>query len=89
DKITEKGMGNGSSVIIFVGIISRIPVDGINIFNQVKSGNTEIWKAALLIAVVLITIVCVTFIQEATRKIPVQYAKRLSGRTVTEAEDSH
>ena len=89
DKITEKGMGNGSSVIIFVGIISRIPVDGINIFNQVKSGNTEIWKAALLVAVVLITIVCVTFIQEATRKIPVQYAKRLSGRTVTKAEDSH
>lgn len=88
DKITEKGMGNGSSVIIFVGIISRIPNDCISIVSQVKSGNTEVWKALLLVSVILITIIGVTFIQEATRKIPVQYAKRVSGRTLTEAEDS-
>ena len=68
DRITEKGLGNGSSVIIFVGIISRIPIDGIAIANQIKSGATPIWAAILLVVVILLTILGVTFIQEATRR---------------------
>lgn len=89
DKITEKGLGNGSSVIIFVGIISRIPIDGIAIANQVQSGTTPIWAAALLVVVILITVLGVTFIQEATRKIPVQYAKRVVGRKMYGGQSSH
>lgn len=89
DKITEKGIGNGSSVLIFVGIVSRIPIDGTAILNQIKSGNTKNWEAVLLLFIILVTIVAVTFIQEAVRKIPVQYAKRLSGRTICGIEESH
>lgn len=89
DKITEKGLGNGSSVIIFVGIISRIPIDGIAIANQIKSGATPVWAAVLLVAVILLTVLGVTFIQEATRKIPVQYAKRVVGRKMYGGQSSH
>lgn len=89
DKITEKGLGNGSSVIIFIGIISRIPVDIISTADLVKSGKIAIWTAMLLVVVILLTITAVTYIQEATRKIPVQYAKRVVGRKMYGGQSSH
>ena len=89
DKITQHGIGNGSSVIIFVGIISRIPLDFIALVEQVKAGSVEPWKAALLVIIVLLTIFGVTYIQESTRKIPVQYAKRIAGRNLVDGENSH
>lgn len=89
DKITEKGLGNGGSVIIFIGIISGIPKDIIATVNMIKSGNIAIWAALLLLVVVLITIAAVTYIQEATRKIPVQYAKRVVGRKMYGGQSSH
>lgn len=89
DKITEKGLGNGGSVIIFIGIISGIPKDIISTVNMVKSGDIQIWAAILLAVVILITISAVTYIQEATRKIPVQYAKRVVGRKMYGGQSSH
>lgn len=89
DKITEKGIGNGSSVIIFIGIVSRIPTDAIAITNQVTSKQIAPWMAIVVVAVVLITMVGVTYIQEATRKIPVQYAKRVVGRKMYGGQSSH
>ena len=87
DKITEKGLGNGSSIIIFIGIISGIPKDIISTVSLVKSGDVKIWAAALLAVVILITIAA--YIQEATRKIPVQYAKRVVGRKMYGGQSSH
>ena len=89
DKITEKGLGNGSSIIIFIGIVSRIPSDIMSIVNSVQSGSVAIWAAILLLVVILITIMAVTYIQEATRKIPVQYAKRVVGRKMYGGQSSH
>lgn len=89
DKITEKGLGNGSSIIIFVGIISRIPVDVISTADLIKSGKINMWSAVLLGVVILLTIAAVTYIQEATRKIPVQYAKRVVGRKMYGGQSSH
>ena len=89
DKITEKGLGNGSSIIIFIGIVSGIPRDIISTVNLVQSGDVKIWAAALLVVVILITIAAVTYIQEATRKIPVQYAKRVVGRKMYGGQSSH
>lgn len=89
DKITEKGLGNGSSIIIFVGIISRVPVDIMSAINQVQSGSLAIWAAIMLGIVILLTIMAVTYIQEATRKIPVQYAKRVVGRKTYGGQNSH
>lgn len=89
DKITEKGLGNGGSVIIFIGIISGIPKDVIATVQKVQSGDIQIWAALLLAVVILITIAAVTYIQEATRKIPVQYAKRVVGRKMYGGQSSH
>lgn len=89
DKITEKGLGNGGSILIFIGIISGIPKDIISTVNMVKSGDIQIWAAVLLAVVILITIAAVTYIQEATRKIPVQYAKRVVGRKMYGGQSSH
>ena len=89
DKITEKGLGNGSSIIIFIGIISRIPTDIIQTVSQIKDGSLPIWSGIVLVIVILITIAAVTYIQEATRKIPVQYAKRVVGRKMYGGQSSH
>lgn len=89
DRITEKGLGNGSSIIIFVGIISRIPSDLIGTVNDVNQGNLALWAAILIIVVMLITIMAVTYISEAVRKIPVQYAKRVVGRKLYGGQSSH
>ena len=89
DKITEKGLGNGSSIIIFVGIVSRVPIDIMSTINMVQNGSLAIWAAVLVVLVILLTITAVTYIQEATRKIPVQYAKRVVGRKTYGGQSSH
>ena len=89
DKITEKGLGNGSSIIIFVGIISRVPQDIISAVSMVQNGSLAIWAVALLVVIMLITTAAVIYIQEATRKIPVQYAKRVVGRKMYGGQSSH
>ena len=89
DRITEKGLGNGSSIIIFVGIISRIPTDIISVVNSVQSGTIKLWLVIILAIIMLITITLVTFINEAVRKIPVQYAKKVVGRKLYGGQNSH
>ncbi len=89
DRITEKGLGNGSSIIIFVGIISRIPSDLISVVNSVQSGTLVLWLAIVLAVIMLVTIALVTFINEAVRKIPVQYAKKVVGRKLYGGQNSH
>lgn len=89
DRITEKGLGNGSSVIIFIGIISRIPVDIMDIVSSIQAGTLAIWLGILLLVIILITISLVTFINEAVRKIPVQYAKKVVGRKLYGGQNSH
>jgi preprotein translocase subunit SecY len=89
DKITEKGLGNGSSIIIFIGIIAGIPKDIKQIIAQLQSGSTSIWLVAIMLIVALLTVAAVTYIQEATRKIPVQYAKRVVGRKTYGGQNSH
>ena len=89
DRITEKGLGNGSSIIIFVGIISRIPTDIISVVNSVQSGTLVLWLAIVLAVIMLVTIALVTFINEAVRKIPVQYAKKVVGRKLYGGQNSH
>ena len=89
ERITEKGLGNGSSIIIFVGIISRIPADLMGTVENVQDGKLALWAAILIAIVMLITITAVTFINEAVRKIPVQYAKRVVGRKLYGGQSSH
>ena len=84
EQITEKGIGNGVSLIIFAGIISSIPSGIIMIYNQflangVRSLGNIIIAAAILVVAIL-AIVLVVFFDAAERRIPVQYAKRVVGR---------
>ena len=78
--ITEKGIGNGISLIIFAGIVSRGPSAAVSLYQYVKTGETNIFVViGFLIAAVLV-VAAVVLIQEGERRIPVQYAKRVVGR---------
>lgn len=89
DKITEKGIGNGSSLIIFFGIISRLPNEMFDIYNKLSEGTIKPWVLACVLIISLIVIVGVIFIQEGVRKIPVQYAKQVVGRKTYGGQNSH
>lgn len=76
--ITENGIGNGASIIIFVGIISRMPAYITRTITLVK-GGLSIANVLILVAVMILVIIGIIIVQEAQRKIPVQYAKRIVG----------
>ena len=73
--ITEKGVGNGMSLLIFAGIATRLPTDGMNILQT--SGGVVF---AVVLAAVIALVVGVVFVEQGQRRIPVQYAKRMVGR---------
>jgi preprotein translocase subunit SecY len=76
--ITERGIGNGASLLIFVGIISRMPAYINNTITLVK-GGTSIFNVLVLLVVMIVVIVGIIIVQEGERKIHVQYAKRIVG----------
>lgn len=82
EQISLMGIGNGSSLIIFAGIISRIPDDIIKTINWVKMGNMSSITAILLLLVFLALAACVVFLEKADRKIPIQYTRRVIGQRV-------
>ena len=89
DLITERGIGNGISLIIFVGIISKIPSEIVKFIQLVKVGELSIIKLILFIIVALIIIAIVVALQEGERRIPVQYAKRVVGRKMYGGQSTH
>ena len=81
--ITEKGLGNGVSLIIFAGIVSRIPTAVYTVYNEALSGGVTAKGLIFVAAVVVVAIAAITFVvffSDAERRIPVQYAKRVVGR---------
>lgn len=94
EMITEKGVGNGISVIIFVSIISRFGQIGQEIYKNwfLNQQGQLFWgmlKVLLLIAGVVAIFALIVFVQQAERKIPVQYAKRVVGRTVYSGQQTY
>lgn len=87
--ITEKGIGNGISLLIYVGIISRLPAEVIKIFKLVKLGELNILKVLAFGIVALVIIAVVVALQEGERKVPVQYAKRVVGRKMYGGQSTH
>lgn len=80
EQITAKGVGNGISLIIFAGIVSRLP-DGLRIiYEYLQAGTVNILNVILFAAIALAMIVFVVMITQGIRKVPVQYAKRVVGR---------
>ncbi len=89
EKITEFGVGNGISILIFAGIVSRLPVMVVNVYQNFMVGQINIW-VVLAIAVLAIAVVAfVVFINDAERRIPVQYAKRMVGRKMYGGQSTH
>lgn len=82
EQITEHGIGNGISLIIFAGIIARYPEGFVRMFQKISVDPSYTWKAILAILLMVAVTAAVIFVTEAVRKIPVQYAKRIVGRKV-------
>lgn len=87
--ITEKGIGNGISLLIFVGIISRLPAELFNMYRYVDAGAVSIISLIIFAVVILVTVAVVVALQEGQRKIPVQYAKRVVGRKMYGGQSTH
>ena len=92
ERITEKGIGNGISMILLFNIISRIPADFLSLYNQFMKGEA-IWKAALaaviILAIILFVVVFVILLQDGQRKIAVQYSQKMQGRRAVGGQSSH
>ena len=89
DLITDKGIGNGISLIIFVGIISRIPSEVIKAIGLASVGALSWIRLVLFAVVALLIIAAVVALQEGERRIPVQYAKRVVGRKMYGGQSTH
>lgn len=87
--ITEKGIGNGISLIIFAGIVSGIPGGLVYLYEYIMQGGLNFLVIILFAFVALAAIVAVVAIQEGQRRIPVQYAKRVVGRKVYGGQSTH
>ncbi len=89
EQITERGIGNGISMIIFIGIVARYPTDILNTGQQLASGDMHIVKALLIAGFMLFIIGGIIAITQGQRKIPVQYAKKIVGRRVYGGANTH
>ena len=90
DRITEQGIGNGLSLIIFVGIISTAGLAIVNSISQIFAGvSTAIWELLGFLALAFVIFALICFVDLAERKIPVQYAKQVKGRKMYGGQASY
>ena len=80
EQITEFGIGNGISIILFAGILSRVPSMVSSMVSGLQAGTLAWWAAVLVVIGILALVVLITWVNGAERRIPVQYAKRQVGR---------
>ncbi len=91
ERITEKGIGNGISIVLVINILSRIPQDIYSLFEQFVFGKapaTAILAALIIFAIIVGMVVLVIILNDGTRKIPVQYAKKVQGRKMVGGQTS-
>ena len=88
EQCNEFGVGNGISMILFAGIISRVPAMASAVYSSVLSGNMHWLWAVLAVVGVLLLVVLIVFVNDAERRIPVQYAKRQQGRKMYGGQSS-
>lgn len=89
EQLTDKGIGNGISLLIFAGIVSRLPASAYQLWSLLKVGSTNIFMIILFAIFGVAVIVGVIAVQEAERRVPVQYAKRVVGRRVYGGQSTH
>ena len=89
EQITEHGIGNGISMILFASIIARLPVSIVQSIRNIVIGSLQWWVLVLMILGALAIIVLIVFVNDAERRIPVQYAKRVVGRKMYGGQSTH
>ncbi|MBQ9250921.1 MAG: preprotein translocase subunit SecY [Oscillospiraceae bacterium] len=89
EQITEFGIGNGISIILFASIVSRLPSSIITTIRNVATGALQWWVAVLMFLGALAIIILIVFVNDAERRIPVQYAKRVVGRKMYGGQSTH
>lgn len=89
EQITEFGVGNGISIILFVSIVSRFPVGVIRMVTSVAQGILAWWTALLLLVGAVAIIVLIVIVNDSERRLPVQYSKRVVGRKLYGGQSTH
>ena len=89
EQITDKGIGNGISLLIFAGIVSRVPASIYQMYALLKVGTVNIITMIIFAIFGVAVIMGVVAVQEAERRVPVQYAKRVVGRRVYGGQSTH
>lgn len=89
EQITEKGIGNGISLIIFAGIVAALPGALYRIYQGLTAGTINIFSVIFLVVIAAMVIAAIVAVNEGQRRIPVQYAKRVVGRRVYGGQSTH
>jgi preprotein translocase subunit SecY len=89
EQITERGIGNGISLIIFAGIVANLPAAGINTYSLWETGQLNSFFLLALVVMMIGVTAAIVFLESGRRKIPVQYAKRVVGRRVYGGQNTH
>ena len=89
EQVTERGIGNGISLIIFAGIVARLPLAIGNTFRLIGTGEVTPFFMALILALMVVVVGVIVFVERGQRRIPVKYAKRVVGRRMYGGQDTH
>lgn len=89
ERITEKGVGNGMSLIIFASIVAHLPRVVASTYSQYSSQELDLFRVVALVAICVVVVAAVVFMEQGARHIPIQYAKRQVGRKVYGGQSSH
>ncbi len=89
EQMTERGIGNGISLIIFAGIVARGPAAVANSIETIKAGTVPMFFVPLLLAFMFAVVAVIVFFETSQRRIPIQYAKRVVGRRMYGGQNSH
>lgn len=89
EQMTERGIGNGISMLIFAGIVSRFPAAIAQVLGQVRQGQMQVISLFLLLAIVVVVTGIVVFVERGQRRITINYAKRQVGRMLYSAQSTH
>ena len=89
EQITERGIGNGISLIIFAGIVCRLPAASVNTVRLLSTGEMGLFAVLILVILMVAVIALIVFVEQGQRRIPVQYAKRVVGRRMYGGQSTH
>src|SRR5918999_1419111 len=89
EQITERGIGNGMSLIIFAGIVVGLPQAVITTLEQMSTGQMSLFRIIVLLVMMVLVIAAIVFVERAHRRVTVQYAKRVVGRRMYGGSSTH